>query len=64
MSIYQTTATAFLVIFVIGELLRRRARASNPPGPLGYPIIGNLFDAPRSMAWLAYERLSKDYGKF
>jgi hypothetical protein len=34
-----------------------------PPGPPGYPIIGNLFDM-RDEQWLKFTEWRKKYGKF
>ncbi|KAG6827501.1 hypothetical protein H0H92_011521 [Tricholoma furcatifolium] len=39
---------------------RRRSR-SHPPGPLGYPIIGNVFDLQRSREGDTIAALSKEY---
>ncbi|KAJ3565256.1 hypothetical protein NP233_g7746 [Leucocoprinus birnbaumii] len=33
-----------------------------PPGPKGYPIIGNLFDLPTWKPWLTYDQWHKKYG--
>ncbi|KAJ3561433.1 hypothetical protein NP233_g10196 [Leucocoprinus birnbaumii] len=33
-----------------------------PPGPKGYPIIGNLFDLPIHKPWLAYSEMQKKHG--
>ncbi|XP_006456159.1 hypothetical protein AGABI2DRAFT_45037, partial [Agaricus bisporus var. bisporus H97] len=33
-----------------------------PPGPKGYPVVGNLFDLPTHKAWLAFDRMFKTYG--
>ncbi|KAJ3745689.1 cytochrome P450 [Lentinula detonsa] len=33
-----------------------------PPGPLGLPILGNLFQLPTSRPWLAFDRWTKKYG--
>ncbi|KXN81295.1 O-methylsterigmatocystin oxidoreductase [Leucoagaricus sp. SymC.cos] len=33
-----------------------------PPGPKGYPIIGNLFNIPIHQPWLVYDEWSKTYG--
>ncbi|KAF8815533.1 hypothetical protein BYT27DRAFT_7045609, partial [Phlegmacium glaucopus] len=34
-----------------------------PPGPKGYPLIGNLLDMPIDKPWLVYEEWCKTYGK-
>ena len=34
-----------------------------PPGPKGYPLIGNLFDMPVHKPWIVYDEWSKTYGK-
>ena len=33
-----------------------------PPGPRGYPIVGNLFDVPKKMPWKVFHEWSKSYG--
>jgi hypothetical protein len=34
-----------------------------PPGPKGYPLIGNLFDMPVHKAWVVFDEWHKTYGK-
>ncbi|KAG6861527.1 hypothetical protein C0995_015260 [Termitomyces sp. Mi166 len=41
---------------------RRVNLAPYPPGPKGYPIIGNLLDIPTSFQWKTYTRWAKKYG--
>ena len=64
---YELLATLFL-----GYLLLRQwkhGRDSNPkglplpPGPKGYPLIGNFFDLPTIKPWLVYDEWFKTYGK-
>ena len=64
---YQTAAALF-----VGYILLRRlnkSRSGNPknlplpPGPKGYPLIGNLFDMPKDKPWLVYDEWRKTYGK-
>jgi hypothetical protein len=35
-----------------------------PPGPRGYPIIGNLFDMRGTGQWLKFSEWQKKYGEF
>ncbi|KAF9458366.1 cytochrome P450 [Collybia nuda] len=58
---------ATLCIIAVASLflwhfIRKRPGLPLPPGPKGYPIIGNLFDMPRKLAWLEYDRWFKIYG--
>jgi hypothetical protein len=41
---------------------RRRKGRPFPPGPPGWPVIGNLLDLPPLSTWLAYTEFSKKYG--
>ena len=33
-----------------------------PPGPKGYPLIGNVFDMPTEYAWISVYEMKKKYG--
>ena len=64
---YQTLATLFFGCIVLRQLIKSRSGNPKglplPPGPKGYPLIGNLFDMPIVNPWLVYDEWRKTYGK-
>lgn len=50
-----------ILLSLAGLYRRRRARLPLPPGPKGYPIIGNVFDMPSQLQWVKYLEWSKMY---
>ena len=66
---YQTlVALLFGCIYFILQKLKKGKKSNPrglplPPGPKGYPLIGNLFDFPTANPWLIYEKWCKTYGK-
>ncbi|KAF8966595.1 cytochrome P450 [Flammula alnicola] len=63
-----STATSYSILFTFLAaylLVRRRRKSSGtllPPGPKGYPLIGNVYDIPHDHAWLTYAEWAKTYG--
>ena len=63
---YQTLAALLFGCILFTQL--KNGKRSNPkglplpPGPKGYPLIGNLFDFPITNPWLIYEEWCKTYG--
>lgn len=60
-------AVAFLVVLYLRSIARWRARTCGrplPPGPKPLPIVGNMFDMPRSRQWVGYRDLSRELGKW
>src|SRR6266702_97314 len=53
---------SFLIAFRTIHRYRRRKGLPYPPGPPGWPVIGNLLDVLPTSAWLAYTEFSKKYG--
>jgi len=50
-----------LILVEFGRRIRRKCQRY-PPGPTGYPILGNIFDVPVVGPWNYFEALSKKYG--
>jgi len=43
---------------------KNRSRPPYPPGPKGYPLIGNILDIPRDVpAWQAFIPIAQKFGK-
>ncbi|KAF9488920.1 cytochrome P450 [Pleurotus eryngii] len=59
LDIYIVACSALLSL--AGWYRWRRARLPLPPGPKGYPIVGNLFDIPSHSQWVKYLEWSKAY---
>ena len=38
-------------------------RPPYPPGPKGYPIIGNVFDLPKNPVWEGLTKMAQEYGE-
>ncbi|KAI0058422.1 cytochrome P450 [Artomyces pyxidatus] len=56
-------ALALAVVFgVVVNRRHRRDSLPRPPGPKGLPVIGNLFDIPKTNSWLTYEEWARTYG--
>lgn len=59
-------ATAMVALAAFLYLSRKRMSSSPssplPPGPPRLPVIGNIYQAPKSHAWLQYEEWGKAYG--
>ncbi|KAK0236120.1 cytochrome P450 [Armillaria nabsnona] len=57
-----TLASGILLLCCLFYLSRNRRRLPLPPGPKGFPLIGNLWDVPVEYPWLTYARWTATYG--
>ena len=64
---YYKLATLFFSVMLFRQLKKGRDGNPNglplPPGPKGYPLIGNIFDMPVHRPWVVYDEWRKTYGK-
>jgi len=53
--------SVFISIFFIKFQWKRLSRPPYPPGPKGFPLIGNLRDIPTSDAWVSYAQWAREF---
>ncbi|KIP12391.1 hypothetical protein PHLGIDRAFT_332753 [Phlebiopsis gigantea 11061_1 CR5-6] len=47
------------VAFLAGRIQQGRQRL--PPGPKGWPVLGNLWSMPKNFDWLTYQKWSREF---
>lgn len=60
-SVYAISAIG-LALYLLKLWLARRSALPLPPGPKGYPLIGNAYDIPHHYPWLTYAEWAHNYG--
>ncbi|PBL03378.1 cytochrome P450 [Armillaria gallica] len=58
----ETLASGILLLCCLFYLSRNRRRLPLPPGPQGFPLLGNLWDVPVEYPWVTYARWTATYG--
>lgn len=48
---------------VMSDRRRNPSRLPLPPGPKGYPLIGNVLEMPTGFHWRTYSQWAKVYGE-
>lgn len=51
-----------LLIYVVRRFFTSNHRGSLPPGPPGWPLIGNLFDMPTQHQWQTFAQWGLKWG--
>jgi len=57
------TLALLIAYSYIQDWRRNPARLPYPPGPKGYPIIGNLFDIPNAFIYKRFGEMSREIGQ-
>jgi hypothetical protein len=62
--IFSTGAILGLIVLYTARYYLASPYRKLPPGPRGYPIIGNLLEMRGSGQWLKFSEWQRKYGKF
>lgn len=62
-SVVLVSILALAVALPVLRYAARRRYSRFPPGPPGYPIIGNILDMPTSHEWRTFSQWSEEWGK-
>ncbi|KAG1864813.1 cytochrome P450 [Suillus subluteus] len=49
-------------VYLVKQVVTKKNPAPYPPGPRGWPLIGNVLDMPRVKPWLTFTKWGQKYG--
>ena len=62
-ALYAASLCAAASLVLVWKWRQNRRRSLYPPGPKGYPLIGNIWDIPQDIpVWQAYIPLAQKFG--
>ena len=50
-------------LYLVKQVLIKKNPAPYPPGPTGWPLVGNVSDMPLVKPWLTFTEWGKKYGE-
>jgi hypothetical protein len=60
---FLVTVVLFITYSYVQDKRRNPAGLPYPPGPKGYPIIGNLLDIPNAFIYKRFREMSRELGR-
>jgi hypothetical protein len=51
-------------VYLVKQAVTKKSPAPYPPGPRGWPLIGNIFDMPHIKPWLTFTEWGQKYGEY
>jgi hypothetical protein len=54
---------ASIGVYLVKQAFSKKKLAPYPPGPPGWPLIGNVLDIPHTKPWLTFAKWGKKYGR-
>jgi hypothetical protein len=61
-SLYMVAAALIFAAIAWWRTRRTKCDGPLPPGPKGYPLVGNVLDMPEHHEWETYAKWGEQYG--